>query len=116
MANYMVEQGVDAGDILVENRSETTKENLLFSRDLISRNAGDARAAFATSNYHVCRGGILASQMGWNIDGMGSRTKWYFWPNAFLREFIGLLAESWIQQLTAVGVIAAISALMTLVM
>ena len=71
--------------------------------------------AFSTSSYHVCRGGILAEEMGWNIDGMGSHTKWYFWPNAFLREFIGLLAESRIQQLTAVAAIALISAAITLI-
>ena len=75
-----------------------------------------SKVAFATSSYHVCRGGILAYEMGWNIDGIGSRTKWYFWPNAFLREFIGLLAESWVQQLTAAGVITVLSALLTLVM
>ena len=49
-----------------------------------------------------------------NIDGMGSHTKWYFWPNAFLREFVGLLAESRIQQIIAVAVITLISAALTL--
>ena len=24
---------------------------------------------------------------------MGSPTKWYFWPNAAVREFVGLLTE-----------------------
>ena len=52
--------------------------------------------------------------MGWNIDGMGSHTKWYFWPNAFLREFVGLLSESRWQQLTAVLVISLLSAALTL--
>ena len=114
MANYMAEQGIDQKHILVEDRSATTKENLRFSRALIGDDS--SKVAFATSSYHVCRGGILAYEMGWNIDGIGSRTKWYFWPNAFLREFIGLLAESWVQQLTAAGVITVLSALLTLVM
>ena len=76
----------------------------------------EQKTAFSTSSYHVCRGGILAEEMGWNIDGMGSRTKWYFWPNAFLREFIGLLAESWVQQMVAVAVIAVLSGLLTVIM
>ena len=29
------------------------------------------------------------------VEGMGSKTKYYFWPNAFLREFVGLLAAEW---------------------
>ena len=45
---------------------------------------------------------------------MGSRTKWYFWPNAFLREFLGLMAAGRGQQLTAAAIITAISIVMTL--
>ena len=116
MADYIRSKGMSDDRILVENRSQTTKENLDFSRSLIREREENPKTAFSTSSYHVCRGGILAEEMGWNIDGMGSRTKWYFWPNAFLREFIGLLAESWMQQLVAVGVIGVLSGLLTLIM
>ena len=116
MANYMQEQGVPADTILIEDNSKTTKQNLDYSRSLLSRQGPIGPVAFSTSSYHVCRGGILANEMGWNIDGMGSRTKWYFWPNAFLREFLGLLAESWIQQCLAVAAISGLSALMTMIM
>lgn len=116
MAAYMRNQGVPEERILIENRSMTTKENLRFSKQLIEQRTPNQKAAFSTSSYHVCRGGILANEMGWNLDGMGSRTKWYFWPNAFLREFIGLVAESWVQQLIAAGIIAALSALLTVIM
>ena len=116
MAAYLVAQGVPPAEILTENRSQTTRENLQFSRDLITEKNSDARVAFSTSSYHVCRGGILAEEMGWNIDGMGSHTKWYFWPNAFLREFVGLLSESRYQQITAVIVISLLSAALTLIL
>ena len=36
---------------------------------------------------------ILAGKIGWKPDGMGSRTKWYFWPNALVREIIGLVVD-----------------------
>lgn len=110
MARYMREQGVPEDSILPETASTTTRENLLFSRKLIGE---DAKAAFSTSSYHVYRGGILAAEEGWNLDGMGSRTKWYFWPNAFLREFIGLMVAGRAQQLLAAAVIAVISAGLT---
>ena len=99
--------------ILPEDRSTTTAENLLFSRRLIEQRCDSPRVAFSTSSYHVYRGGILAAESGWNVDGMGSHTKWYFWPNAFLREFIGLLVSSRVQQLTAILVIAVLSAGLT---
>lgn len=109
MARYMREQGVPEDAILPEEASRTTRENLLFSRALIDARAPGAKAAFSTSSYHVYRGGILAASLGWSIDGMGSRTRWYFWPNAFLREFIGLLVSTRAQQITALALICALS-------
>ncbi len=112
MARYMLRQGVPPEQILPERASKTTLENLRFSRKLIEERGG-GKVAFSTSSYHVYRGGILAAESGWNIDGMGSPTKWYFWPNAFLREFVGLLVSNRVQQLTAAAVIALLSAGLT---
>ena len=111
MARYMRERGIPEAYILPETESKTTRENILFSRRLIGE---QAKAAFSTSSYHVYRGGILAAEEGWNLDGMGSRTKWYFWPNAFLREFIGLMAAGRTQQLLAAAIITVVSIVMTL--
>ncbi len=113
MAQYMREQGIPDELILPENRSATTRENMLFSRRLIEERGEGAKAAFSTSSYHVYRGGILAAEEGWDIDGMGSRTKWYFWPNAFLREFIGLMAAGKVQQLAAAAIITVLTAGLT---
>ena len=114
MARYMRENGVPEAYILPETQSETTRENMLFSKKLIDERRSGAKAAFSSSSYHVYRSGILASQLGWDIDGMGSRTRWYFWPNAFLREFIGLMAAQKLQQLTAAAVIIAVIAGLTM--
>ena len=46
---------------------------------------------------------------------MGCRSKWYFWPNASVREFIGLLTQHRIKQgLILLGMIASYVA-MTLI-
>ena len=111
MARYMRERGIPEEYILPETESKTTRENMLFSRKLTGEGA---KAAFSTSSYHVYRGGILAAEEGWNLEGMGSRTKWYFWPNAFLREFIGLMVAGKAQQLLAAAVIVVVSAGLTL--
>ena len=111
MARYMRSRGVEDERILCEERSTTTRENLRFSRALIEERCAGAKAAFSTSSYHVYRGGILAAESGWRIDGMGSRTVWYFWPNAFLREFVGLLSSRVLQQGAALLAVAALSAL-----
>ena len=112
MARYMLRQGVPPEQILPECASKTTLENLRFSRKLIEERGG-GKVAFSTSSYHVYRGGILAAESGWNIDGMGSPTKWYFWPNAFLREFVGLLVSNRVQQIMAAAIITLLSAGLT---
>ena len=88
--NYLIETGVAPEAILTEDRSENTEKNFQYSIDLIRRHCGEAepKIAFATTNYHVFRSGILAEQMGVHAQGIGGRTRTYFWVNAFIREFI----------------------------
>ena len=96
MARYLVSQGIPAEQILQENKSTNTFENMQFSKKVIENHGGDIsekKVAFATTNYHVFRGYILAKKNGYDAKGISAKTKIYFYPNAFLREFIGLLVE-----------------------
>ena len=99
MGRYLREQGFGESQILVENKSINTKENMIFSKRLIDEDfpqgADAAKVAFATTNYHVFRSGIISRQNDFQPDGMGCKTKWYFWPNAYIREVIGMMAYLW---------------------
>lgn len=90
--NYLLSQGIPEDHILLEDKSVSTSQNMAFSRKLIEKRHKDARTAFSTTNYHVFRSGILSRRAGFRPQGMGARTRWYFWPNAFMREVAGLLA------------------------
>ena len=89
MKNYLVEHGIKEKNILVENKSKNTYENIKYSYQLIKNKK--ANVAFSTTNYHVFRAGLIAKEQGLKLDGLGSSTKSYFWINAFIREFIGTL-------------------------
>lgn len=89
MKNYLLEQGIKEKNILVENKSKNTYENIKFSNKLI--NDKKSNIGFSTTNYHVMRVGLIATEQGLKLDGIGSKTKLYFWINAFIREFIGTL-------------------------
>lgn len=91
MKRYLLQQGIPEEQIMPETESTNTLENMKFSKKLIG--SDNAQVAFSTTNYHVFRSGIFAGQAGLKADGMGSKTKWYFWPNAFIREFVGLLVS-----------------------
>lgn len=113
MARYLRQRGVDDEHIVTECRSTTTWENMCYSKKIVEELSGDAKTAFSTSDYHVFRSGMLAQEVGWDIPGMGSRTKWYFWANAFVREFIGLLADKFWTHVAVSFALALFFALLT---
>ena len=45
--------------------------------------------------------------------GMGAKTKWYFWPNAAVREFVGLLTSHKLKQGLILGSMIAAYVVMT---
>ena len=98
MKAYLMERGVPEAHILTEDRSRTTYENMQFSKELIQAAKPDAKVAFSTTNYHVFRSGLMARRVKLPAEGMGAKTKWYFWPNAAVREFVGLLTEHRLKQ------------------
>ena len=91
--NYLISMGVSNDRIIEEDMSTNTRENMKNSMDLINT-LSDTRApkiAFSTTNYHVFRAGLIASELGMDAEGVGSPTKRYFWVNAFIREFVATL-------------------------
>jgi len=89
MEKYLLDNGIDEKKILIDDKSSNTYENIKFSNKLIK--SKNANVAFSTTNYHVFRAGLLATSQGLILEGIGSKTKAYFWINAFIREFIGTL-------------------------
>lgn len=87
--NYLVDQGIKNKNILIEDKSTNTYENIMFSSKII--NNKKKKVAFSTTNYHVFRAGLLATSLGLKYDGIGSKTRTYYWINAFIREFIGTI-------------------------
>ena len=102
MAKYAEEKGIPKQDIIVEDKSKTTRENLIFSHRLMKP---DSRFAIVTNSYHVYRALVLAKRLGLQCIGYGAKTKWYFTLNAFVREFIAYLTITWRLQLGVVGCI-----------
>ena len=96
MGRYLLECGIPEDAILKEDKSRNTYQNMAFSKKLIEEKAGsadDKEVIFVTTNYHVFRSGVWAGLADLRAEGLGSTTKWWFWPNAFIRECIGLLAN-----------------------
>ena len=89
--NYLIQQGVPENRIIIENKSTSTKENMRFSKEKIDCIKKDGKIIFSTTNYHVFRSGVIANSEGIDCEGIGSKTKWYFYTNSLLREFFANL-------------------------
>lgn len=91
MELYLLSHGAEENEVFPEKESTTTFENFLYSKKIIDEIDPEAKVCFATTNYHMFRSGILAQKAGIKAEGVSSKTKWYFWPNGFVREFIAIL-------------------------
>ena len=99
MRRYLLAQGIPAESIVMEDQSRNTYQNMACSKALIEREAPGAKVVYATTNYHVFRSGVWANLVGLPAEGVGSRTKWWYWPNAFMRECAGLMLNRIPQEL-----------------
>ena len=88
MQKYLITQGIPKKSIMIENKSTSTFENMTYCNQIISKKDKDAKICFSTTNYHVFRSGVIANECGIDCEGMGSNTKWYYYTNALIREFI----------------------------
>ena len=114
MRDYLLERGLDDEHILVEDQSTDTAENMRFSKEKIDAVNPNGKVAFFTTNYHVFRAGLKARRVKMRALGMGAPTRWYFWPNAAVREFVGLLTEHWNKQAAVLGTMTAAYILLTI--
>ena len=108
---YLLENGIPEDRIIAETKSVNTEENFRFSLEKIREHRGseDFNAAFSTTNYHVFRSGMLAQAQGIRAEGIGSKTKKYFWINAFVREFIATIYRERKKHLIVTGTLILIN-------
>lgn len=92
MARYLIERGLDADRIQIENQSRNTVQNLQYSAAYLD--PATDRVAIVTNNFHVCRSLGLARGAGYqNVSGIAARSDVFYLPNNMLRETCGLLKD-----------------------
>lgn len=94
MSNYVEETYGFGYPIYLEDQSTTTLENIAFAEKIAQEKDGissfrSSHIALATSDYHLLRAGKIAQTMKISTFGVGGKTRFYYIPTAFIREFIG---------------------------
>lgn len=91
MKDYLISKGIAAERIFPEDKSTTTKENLLFSKNIIEENGLPPTITLVTDGFHQYRAEMLARKIDiipYNISGY---TTWYLVPTYYVREWFGIV-------------------------
>lgn len=87
--DYLVAHGIPAENILLEDKSTSTYENLLYSQQAFD----DYRmhhVLIISHDYHLARALTMAESLGWNASAVGVRSQVLFGPYHRGREVLAL--------------------------
>ncbi|MFI2104433.1 YdcF family protein [Isoptericola sp. NPDC019693] len=113
MGEWLVERGVPAGRVLVEDRARTTRENLTLGVAVLREHGTDGPYLVATNDYHAPRAALEAMDLGLDVHAVGAPTAGYFFPSAYLREFVAVLRRRPAVHVVAAAGIALVVVLVT---
>lgn len=93
MRRYLIEKGISGKDMIIEDRSTDTLENIKFSKIIIESfdKRSDIKLAIVTSGFHVFRSLLIARRQGLNAYGISSKTPPSVLLKCYLREYFALI-------------------------
>jgi uncharacterized SAM-binding protein YcdF (DUF218 family) len=92
MRRYLMEQGIDALRIRMEDSSTNTNENIRYSKNIIQDE--NAKVAVVTNGFHIYRAIKIAQKQGLNeIQGLAAPSDSKLFINYYVREVFGVIKE-----------------------
>ena len=90
MEDYLASQGLSRNQIIKEEKSENTDENLRYSMYIIG-NKSD-KVVIVSNNFHIYRAKKIAMKQGYkDVSGIGTKTVLFTMPNCYLREAFAVI-------------------------
>lgn len=90
MADYLMAHGVPEGQILLEDRSHNTSQNLAYSKQLLERRgvAWEGNVLVVSNGFHLARIRMLARRQGLGeVSTLAAPTSdWWSWIQMHIRE------------------------------
>ena len=101
MFRYMSARGIAPERLIKEDRSTSTRENLLFSVGRLeeagllstSGDGGGTQIAVVTNEFHACRAHLIAKKLGFRAGTVSAPSPWWLLPTFYVRELYGLLYQ-----------------------
>lgn len=96
MKTYLVEHGIPAEQIIMEESSMNTAENFAFSKQLLKK---DTHVSVISNDFHMYRANLLCEQSGLTCSLYPARSDLDLAPNFYFREFFGVIKDEYLTKL-----------------
>jgi uncharacterized SAM-binding protein YcdF (DUF218 family) len=93
MYRYLTGKGIDGKRLYKEDRSTSTRENVLFSHNIIEEKHLNSNIAIVTNEFHEYRANIIAKALGYNASAVSAKTERMLFPTFYVRKLYGILYE-----------------------
>lgn len=88
MKNYLISKGVPENLLFLEDKSTSTKENIIFSKEIIKKNDFSTdKIGIITNDYHSFRSNHLSKKLGLNSESISAKTSNFLKINYMVREY-----------------------------
>ena len=94
MYNELMKAGIAPERVYIEDKSTSTRENLLFSYEIIKENRLCSDIAVVTSEFHEYRARLIAQKLGIESGAVPASTVTLLLPVYWTRELAGIVYES----------------------
>ncbi len=88
MQQGLIAQGIEEARIMMEDKSTTTYENIVFSKELIPDTA--ASGLIVSNDFHIYRAVEIARKEGLNMKGMPAKTPKVSLLKSYTREYLAI--------------------------
>ena len=93
MYQYLVSKGIDPHRLYQEDKSTSTRENILFSYQLIKKENLSKAITIITNEFHEYRAQTIARRLNIKSYAISAHTAWWLFPTYFVREIFGIVYE-----------------------
>ncbi|MFY9174213.1 MAG: YdcF family protein [Peptococcia bacterium] len=93
MRRFLIARGIDENRIIIEDKSTSTFENLLYTKRIFEEqfSYSDKKIMIVTCDFHIFRAKFLASRLGFEPYGLPSPSVSYLRPYYYLREYFAVI-------------------------
>lgn len=100
MKEYLIKHGVNSKNIIKEEKSKNTMENMKYTSGILNSidGRGDPKIAVVTSDFHMFRAKFLARRVGLNVEGISAPVNKLLLPNFSVRECFAIIKSFFIDK------------------